>query len=141
MNVVIDRRFFESGSALGAHAERVLAFVDRLLQDVSRGGARYERIERAADPHFVSLRVSADLRAVALESGDDLVLLHVAHHDEAYRWARQHRAVHEVGGVSIVDLAEEAAPPPADAAAAGPECPPARTCDLAPWPDGAARRG
>jgi hypothetical protein len=144
MKVVIDRRFFESGSELGPHGERVLAFVGRLLADVGRGGAHYERIERAADAHFVSLRVSSDLRAIALESGSELVLLWVGHHDDAYRWAHQHRAVRgEAGGVSIVEIPDAGAPVAQDAAALEPECDPAGTCDLgadAAHADGASGR-
>ena len=138
MKVVVDRRFFESGSALGAHGERVLAFVAKLLQDVGRGGANYERVERSADAHFVSMRVSSELRAIALEHGSDLVLLWVGHHDDAYRWARQHRAVvHGAGGVAIVEIPEGTpeTQPGAGAPAPEAECDPAGTCDLGSAPD------
>jgi hypothetical protein len=132
MEVVVDRRFFAAGAALGARADHVLAFVDRLIADASRGGVNLERIERSADAKLCSLRVDNDLRAIALESGPQLVLLYVGHHDEAYRWARTHRTLRGAHGLSVVQIpetAEEGGSVPEPCEAAG-------TCEL---PDAASR--
>jgi hypothetical protein len=130
VNVVIDRRFFAAARELGSHADRAFAFLERLVADPVREGTNLERIERAADVKLVSLRVSDDLRAIGLENGPDLVLLHVGHHDDAYRWARTHRTVRDAGGLKVVEIpegeVEGAVVPPADE----PECDPARTCAL-----------
>jgi hypothetical protein len=138
MNIIIDRRFFESAHALGSHADRVFAFLERLLADPAREGANLERIERAADAKLCSLRVSSELRAIGLERGPDLVLLYVGHHEDAYRWARTHRAIHDAEGLHVVQIPEGVveglAVPEADAVV----CAPAQTCDLS---DETARRG
>jgi hypothetical protein len=131
MNVVIDRRFFASAHALGSHADRVFTFLERLVADPSREGANLERIEHAADAKLCSLRVSAELRAIGLESGPDLILLYVGHHEDAYRWARSHRAIHDAHGVSVVEIPEVGVEGTSGTAVVGVICTPARTCDLA----------
>jgi hypothetical protein len=130
MNVVIDRRFFAAAHALGSHADRVFAFLERLLADPAREGTNLERIERAADAKLCSLRVSAELRAIGLESGPDLVLLYVGHHEDAYRWARTHRAMHGAHGVSVVQIPEAGVPGEASGSVEEEACAPAGTCDL-----------
>jgi hypothetical protein len=136
MNIVIDRRFFTSGAALGSHAERVLSFVDKLLADEGRAGTGVERIDKSADAKFVSLRVDSDLRAIGLESGPELVLLYVGHHDEAYRWARTHRTMRDAHGLAVVGI-PDAGGEGASASAGVPRpsgpiepCSPAGTCDV-----------
>jgi len=125
MDVVVDRRFFAAGAALGARGDRVLGFVDRLIADASRGGMNLERIERSADAKFCSLRVDQDLRAIGLESGNRLVLLYVGHHDDAYRWARTHRTIHAAHGVSVIEI-----PDAGEAVPDAEPCELAGTCDL-----------
>lgn len=131
MNIVIDRRFFAAGRTLGAHADRVFAFLERLVADPAREGTNLERIEHAADAKLCSLRVSSELRAIALERGPDLVLLYVGHHDDAYRWARTHRTAHAAGGLSVVEIPEGGIEGSAAGVSGEPICPPAGTCDLA----------
>ena len=130
MNVVIDRRFFASAHELGSQAERVFAFLERLVADPEREGANLERIDRASDAKMCSLRVTADLRAIGIEQGPDLVLLYVAHHDAAYRWARTHRAVHDPGGLRVVEIPEVPLEGASAEAHDEPPCAPARTCSL-----------
>jgi hypothetical protein len=130
MNIVIDRRFFAAGRGLGSHADRVFAFLERLVVDPTREGTNLERIEHSADSKLCSLRVSSELRAIALERGPDLVLLYVGHHDDAYRWARTHRTTHISGGLGVVEIPELEVEGSSGAAPAEPACAPARTCDL-----------
>jgi len=130
MRVVIDRRFFASAHALGSHADRVFSFLDRLLADPSRDGAHLERIEHAADAKLCSVRVSAELRAIGLEDGPQLVLLYVGHHDDAYRWARTHRTVSEANGLSIVEIPEVGLEGSGIEGRLEPPCDPAGTCSL-----------
>jgi len=135
MNIVIDRRFFAAGHALGAHADRAFAFLERLVADPTREGTKFERIERTADAKLCSLRVSDDLRAIALEQGPDLVLLYVAHHDEAYRWARTHRTARVSDVLSVVEIPEVGLEGLGATSRGEASCAPARTCDL---PNGTA---
>jgi hypothetical protein len=128
--VVIDRRFFAAARGLGSHADRAFAFLERLVADPAREGANIERIEHSADSKLVSLRVSDELRAIGLESGPELVLLFVGHHDDAYRWARTHRTLHGANGLSVVQIPEEGVEGFAAGEAVEPECAPAGTCDL-----------
>lgn len=133
MNVVIDRRFFAAGRTLGAHADRVFAFLERLVGDPAREGTNLERIEHAADVKLCSLRVSSELRAIALERGPDLVLLYVGHHDDAYRWARTHRTAHSAEGLTVIEIPEgevEGSARSSGGGTAEPFCASAGTCDL-----------
>jgi superfamily I DNA/RNA helicase/mRNA-degrading endonuclease RelE of RelBE toxin-antitoxin system len=64
-------------------------FFRKFTQDPKQASIHYEPIERAADKQLRSVRIGDDYRAIvrAPESGDVFMLLHVDHHDEAYRWA------------------------------------------------------
>ena len=70
--------------------KRTAAFLDRLLRDPGHRGLHAEAVRDARDRSIRSLRITDDLRAIAQVSTDRLLLLFVAHHDEAYLWARGH---------------------------------------------------
>ncbi|WP_128292288.1 UvrD-helicase domain-containing protein [Afifella aestuarii] len=88
-----------------------------LQTDPDRPGLNFHRIDSSKDPNFWSVRVNRDLRIIVHKSGDSLMLVHVGHHDEAYRWAERRRIeTHpKTGAIQIVEVrerVEEIAPPP-----------------------------
>ena len=72
------------------NAKRTAAFLDKLLEEPEAAGLHTEMVHGASDRSIRSLRVTVDLRAIAQRLGDQLVLLFVGHHDDAYSWARTH---------------------------------------------------
>ncbi|WP_026448916.1 UvrD-helicase domain-containing protein [Actinopolyspora mortivallis] len=64
------------------------------FEDISHAGAHLEKIANARDPRFRSIRISDFWRGIVLapDSGDNYTLLTVRPHDDAYAWARRHRA-------------------------------------------------
>ncbi len=71
-------------------AAKVSKFIARFHADPSGKGINYERIQNARDENLRSVRIDQDLRGIVLapEKGNVYVLLWVAHHDDAYRWAQ-----------------------------------------------------
>ncbi|HHY50952.1 MAG TPA: AAA family ATPase [Alphaproteobacteria bacterium] len=69
---------------------------------------RFHRIDRCRDPNFWSVRVNDDLRIIVHKTGSSLMLVHVARHDDAYRWAERRRIeAHPTTGVmQIVEVRE-----------------------------------
>jgi hypothetical protein len=68
--------------------KRVRGAIDQLVEgDITRG----------LRPHpvgdFMSFSASMDIRILAVTEPDGLVLVHVDHHDEAYRWGERHGAL------------------------------------------------
>jgi hypothetical protein len=104
VDIALDRRFLASAHALGAHAERVLAFLEKVALEEYRAGLNLERIERSADSKLCSLRVNEDLRAIGVIDHDRLVLLYVAEHDDAYRWAQTHRTAQGDGTLALLSV-------------------------------------
>ena len=49
------------------------------------------RLDKACDPGFWSVRVSADVRLIVHKTAGSLLLCHVDHHDGAYLWAERRR--------------------------------------------------
>ncbi|MGJ8573374.1 MAG: UvrD-helicase domain-containing protein [Hoeflea sp.] len=56
-------------------------------------GNNLERVKGGSDKRMRSIRIDQGYRAIALQEGDDLLLVHVDEHDKAYAWAERRRAV------------------------------------------------
>lgn len=89
--------------------------------DPTSPGINYEKINSARDPNLRSVRLDRDWRGIVFKSanGDVYVLLYVAHHDDAYRWAEGRKlTINPVTGAMqlvLIESVTEAAPvsPPA----------------------------
>lgn len=84
---------------------------DTLLKfaDTAYTGAHLEKVSKARDPRFRSVRIDRSYRGIVLapEGDDCYMLLTVLPHDKAYEWARRHEvSVNEaLGRIEIGDIA------------------------------------
>lgn len=110
---------------------KVLKWAIRFQSDPTASAINYEKIKTARDPNLRSVRIDQAWRGIVFkpDQGDVYVLLHVGHHDEAYRWAENKKlAINPVTGAMqlVVLQAIEEQPTetvrvtPAPAPAAGP---------------------
>lgn len=87
---------------------RIVKWALKFQQDPMSPGINYETIKAARDPNLRSVRIDQDWRGIVFkpEQGDLYILLHVDHHDDAYRWAeRRKMAVNPVtGALQLVSL-------------------------------------
>lgn len=103
---------------------KVLKWAIRFQSDPTAPGINYEKINKARDPNLRSVRIDQDWRGIIFKpaQGDVYVLLHVAHHDDAYRWAANRKlAINPVtGAMQLVILQDvtEATPEPTPQTAA-----------------------
>ncbi|NJD36339.1 MAG: DNA helicase [Betaproteobacteria bacterium] len=85
--------------------QAVLSFVAKFRQNPTAPGINYERIRDAGDPNMRSVRINDHIRGIILKPdlGNVYCLLWVDRHDDAYQWARRHRAhIHpDVGSIQI----------------------------------------
>jgi len=89
---------------------RVHKWMMKFQQDPTSVGINYETIKAARDPNLRSVRIDQDWRGIVFkpEKGDLYILLHVDHHDDAYRWAERRKlAVNPVTGALQVVAMEE----------------------------------
>jgi superfamily I DNA/RNA helicase len=72
---------------------KVMKWAIQFQSDPTSPGINYEKVNRARDPNLKSVRLDRDWRGIVFKpsSGDVYVLLHVDHHDDAYRWAEQRK--------------------------------------------------
>src|SRR3954469_1495134 len=97
---------------------KVLKWAIRFQSDPTSPGINYEKINKARDQNLRSVRIDQDWRGIIFKptKGDVYVLLHVAHHDDAYHWAQNRKlAINPVtGAMQLVVLqdAEETVPEP-----------------------------
>lgn len=112
---------------LSVHS-KVMKWAIQFQSDPTSPGINYENINGARDPNLKSVRIG-DWRGVVFKpsSGDVYVLLYVAHHDEAYRWAENRKlAINPVTGAMqmvVVQQVSETEPAGAPAAPAAPTPP------------------
>jgi len=106
-----------------AATKRAAAFLDRLVRDPQHRGLHSETVRDARDRSIRSLRVTDDLRAIAHVSADRLLLLFVAHHDEAYLWARGHCVDCSAGKPEIAVVSDGASPWPEETPASATPAP------------------
>ncbi len=91
MNISISDGFLEATIELHpADTRRVALFLDKMLHAPDAAGFHPELIHDAQDRAMRSFKVTHDLRAIGRISGDEIHMLHVGQHDDAYRWARDH---------------------------------------------------
>jgi hypothetical protein len=66
------------------------------------------KLDKAKDPHFLSVRVSRDLRLIVHRTAASLLLCYVDHHDHAYRWAERRKLeIHpKTGAAQLVEMRE-----------------------------------
>lgn len=100
--VAIASGFFPAYAKLPRKAQRKLdEFFRKFSVDPKQPSIHYEPVQGAEDKQLRSVRIGDDYRAIvrAPESGDVFLMLHVDHHDEAYRWAEAKRTeIHPVTG-------------------------------------------
>src|SRR3954469_18046799 len=118
---------------------KVLKWAIRFQSDPTSGAINYEKINKARDPNLRSVRIDQDWRGIVFkpDQGDVYVLLHVAHHDDAYHWAQNRKlAINPVTGamqlVILQDVAEAAQAPPLQPAKPAPSDSPGL---FDPWND------
>ena len=77
---------------VAVHA-KVMKWAIQFQSDPRSPGINYENIKGAKDSNLKSVRLDGDWRGIVFKptSGDVYVLLYVAHHDDAYRWAENRK--------------------------------------------------
>lgn len=95
--------------------KKVFELIRKFQEDSTQASIHLEKLEQTVDDKVRSVRVGDDWRAIVIapQQGDTFLLMHVDHHDEAYRWCRNKRfEAHGTLGVLQVfdiEMAEEAA--------------------------------
>ncbi len=115
--VAISVQFLKAFSNIPLRQQgKVREFIEKFRREPGRAGLNLEPIKQAADPNLRSVRIDQDYRAILLkpERGQVFLLLWVAYHDDAYRWAERKRClIHpDTGALQIFDtsMAEQARP-------------------------------
>ena len=125
--VALSQEFLMSLSKLPpATHGKVLKWAIRFQSDPTSSAINYEKIQGARDPNLKSVRIDQDWRGIVFKpaKGDVYVLLHVAHHDEAYRWAENRRlTINPVTGAMQVVVLQEVSEATAPAVSTAPAIP------------------
>lgn len=67
--------------------------VQKMHAHPESNGNNLEAVKGGSDKRMRSIRIDKGYRAIALQEGNDLLLVHVDEHDKAYAWAERRRAV------------------------------------------------
>jgi mRNA-degrading endonuclease RelE of RelBE toxin-antitoxin system len=95
--------------------KKVSELIRKFQEDSTQASIHLERLGQTVDDKVRSARVGDDWRAIVIapQQGDTFLLMHVDHHDEAYRWCRNKRfeAHGSLGVLQVFDIemVEEAA--------------------------------
>jgi hypothetical protein len=106
--LTITRSFLTAAQQLRDKRGKIVDFLVKLTQDPTRHGLNLESIERAIDRRIRSVRIDNKVRAILLQTGDHLTLLHVDGHDEAIRWASSRKVSEDqaTGQLRVIALPE-----------------------------------
>ena len=90
--------------------KRVSELIRKFEEDSTQSSIHLEKIEQAIDGKVRSARVGDDWRAIVIapQQGETFLLMHVDHHDEAYRWCANKRfeAHGSLGILQVFDVQE-----------------------------------
>ena len=88
--------------------KKVYELIRKFEQDPKQASTHLEPLAGTRDPKVRSARVGDDYRAIVIapQQGDIFLLMHVDHHDEAYRWCRnrQFEAHGSLGTLQVFDV-------------------------------------
>lgn len=102
--------------------KKIYELIRKFEEDSTQASINLEHLEGVRDPKVRSARLGDDYRAIIIapDQGDTYLLMHVDHHDEAYRWCKnkQFEAHGSLGTLQIFDVLE------ATRAVAEPQTPP-----------------
>jgi len=90
--------------------KKVRRFLQKFRADPTSSGINYEKIEAARDPKLRSVRIDQAYRGIVMkpDAGNVYMLMWVAHHDDAYQWARNKlvRVHPETGSLQVIPVQE-----------------------------------
>ena len=90
--------------------KKVFEFGRKFQEDSTQSSIHLEPYAEAVDQKVRSARIGDDYRAIVIapERGDNYLLMHVDHHDEAYRWCKSKRfeAHQALGVLQVFDVQE-----------------------------------
>ena len=71
-------------------------------------GLQFHKLDKPKDPNFCSIRVNRDVRLIVHRTGASFLLCYVAHHDDAYEWAKRRKLeTHpKTGAAQLVEVRE-----------------------------------
>ena len=112
VTVALSQDFMEAFAEIPRQKQRkVMDFVTKFRYNPRGSGINYEKIQKARNKRYRSVRIDDDYRGIVLapEEGNVYVLLWVDKHDEAYEWARRHECqIHpETGTLQIFETLNE----------------------------------
>lgn len=109
MDFCIAHTFTGSLARLTAQEQKAVKTTAFDLQlDPSAPGLSFHKLDRAKDPNFWSVRVSADIRLIVHRTASSLLLAYVDHHDAAYAWAERRKIERHptTGAMQLVEVRE-----------------------------------
>lgn len=88
--------------------KKVQEFISKFRQDPMSSGINYEKVRDAKTANVHSVRIDQTYRGIVLkpETGNLYMLMWVAHHDDAYDWARRHDCqIHpSTGAIQVINV-------------------------------------
>lgn len=88
--IVLSADLMESLFRLDRKSQKLaMNAIDKLREDHMTFGLQMHKLDKASDGNMRSVRANDDLRIILNLFGDQIVLLHINHHDAAYKWAEK----------------------------------------------------
>ncbi|MGQ9901489.1 MAG: type II toxin-antitoxin system RelE family toxin, partial [Fimbriimonadales bacterium] len=87
--VVITPAYTKARERLKQHHREIDEKLKMFRQNPNHPSLRLHEVDRSPYKDWWSYRVNDDIRVIASDQQDSWVLCYVAHHDDAYRWARR----------------------------------------------------
>jgi superfamily I DNA/RNA helicase len=72
-------------------AAKFMDMMMKFMSDPTAHGLNFETVRGAKDRGLKSIRIDQNYRAIAFQSGNDVMFVHVNEHDPAYDWANRRR--------------------------------------------------
>lgn len=112
--LMLHREVLKTFGRLPAKAQkRVYELIREFEANSTQASLHLEPVHGARDPKVRSARLGDDYRAIVIapQQGDVFLLMHVDHHDEAYRWCanKQFEAHGALGTLQVFDVVETTA--------------------------------
>lgn len=107
VKVAMANNFFNAFAALPRRTQtKVSEFIFKFESDSTSKGINFEKVKNATDDKMFSARVDDDYRIILVIQKDQgiYLLVHVAKHDDAYRWAVTRKCrLNQLGAIQIYE--------------------------------------